>query len=143
MNRLLIVLGVMSAASLAACTTVDPIATQEAGRRTEEAQAYAPVRQSQQQWLAKYAADKEQYLKQVGPSYPYAEAVKNGTIVIGMTEAAIDAAGYSCEVKEQSGLGTVDACTNMVQAFSTDGPGPEPYYVGFDSDGHVVSVQNP
>lgn len=130
------------AAALAGCSTTDPIAQQESVRQAQEAQAYAPIQQNNQRHLAKMASAKAQYLKQVGPSYPYAKAVKDGVIVVGMTEAAIDAAGYACETKEQSGIGSVDACTNMVQAFS-GGADPLPYYVSFDANGYVVSVQSP
>lgn len=130
-------------AMLAGCATTPPLPDGSAEVQAQAEQDDARIAQTNQKWLAKYASDKAQYLKQVGPNYPYANAVQKGVIVIGMTEAAVDAAGYDCETKEQSTIGEVDACTNMVEAFSSVGANPAPHYVGFDSNGYVVSVQNP
>jgi hypothetical protein len=80
------------------------------------------------------------------PENPYANAIANGVIAVGMSTEDVDAAGYACEIKENSTIGSVQACDNLISNNYAISLGVDPhasYYVGFDDAGKVVSVQYP
>ena len=78
------------------------------------------------------------------PNDPYRIAIDGGFIQIGMDADEVAAAGFGCDIKEQSATGSVQACQNVIQGAT--GPtyyAPPTYYVGFDENDKVVSIQNP
>lgn len=130
------------AAVVAGCAHVDPIAQQEAQRQQEQNRVMGDIARSNQQELQKIEARRAAYLKQ-NPSYAFASDVKRGIIVNGMTMAAVEAAGYHCDMSETSTIGSVYTCTNMRQAFESISADPPAVTIGFDSDGFVDSVLSP
>lgn len=78
------------------------------------------------------------------PNNPYRTAINNGFIEIGMNADEVAAAGFGCDVKEQSTVGSVQACQNVLPGATGPAYIPAPtYYVGFDKNDKVVSIQNP
>ncbi len=77
------------------------------------------------------------------PGSHFKTAIDAGLIQVGMHRDEVAAAGYGCDVKEESTLGTVESCRNVI----LDATGPiyntsSAYYVGFDALDRVVSIQN-
>jgi hypothetical protein len=88
---------------------------------------------------------RDSYVKEHADT-PYASDIKAGTLAMGMDDDEIFAAGYTCDVKERSAIGSVEACQKetdvyLSEAFHNQEAGT--YYVGLDADGKIVSVQNP
>lgn len=80
------------------------------------------------------------------PDDPYSRAIAAGVLAVGMTTDDVDAASYTCEVKESSTVGSVQACKNLIDdnyATSKGVKNQSVYYVGFDTGGKVISIQNP
>lgn len=78
------------------------------------------------------------------PTDAYRTAINSGVIQLGMSADEVGAAGYGCEVKEQSTIGSVQTCRNVLQ----DATGPTystspTYFVGFDVNDIVVTISNP
>lgn len=117
-------------------TTVDPTVTSPSPQNiaTWRDQMDKPILDARTAYVKKH------------PDNPYAKAIANGVIAVGMTTDDVDAAGYACEIKENSTIGSIQACDNLISNNYAISLGVNPhasYYVGFDETGKVVSVQYP
>jgi hypothetical protein len=80
------------------------------------------------------------------PDNPYAKIIEIGGIAVGMSSSDVDAAGFACEIKEDSTMGSIQACKSLTEdnyAASLGVENHSTYYVGFDETGKVLSVQYP